>query len=247
MSEQPSNPRVAIITGAGSGIGRATALELAGRGWSVTLAGRQADSLNETAGLVAGAHPDAATLVVATDVADATQAERLVNETMRRFARIDALVNNAGLAPVLPIEKTDPGALRRVFDVNALGPGYLIHYAWPIMLRQRSGRIVNVSTLGTADPFPGFFAYAAAKSALNAFAMSCAKEGKRHNIRAFSVAPGAVETAMLRANFSESVLPREACASPEDVAQVLADCATGRRDADNGRTIYLTPDADNGA
>ncbi len=236
MNAQNSAQPVAMLTGAGGGIGRAAALLLARRGWRLTLAGRTRRTLEETAAAI----PAAQSLILTADIADPAAAKRLVDDTFSRFGRIDALINNAGLAPLLPIEQTDPETLRRVFETNAIGPGRLIHHVWPVMAAQKSGRIVNVSTLGTRDPFPGFFAYAASKAALNLFAQSCAKEGAEHGIRAFSVAPGAVETGMLRALFSERDLPPEACMSPEDVAEIVVACAAGERDEDNGRTIFLS-------
>ena len=97
--------------------------------------------------------------------------------------------------------------------------------------------MVNVSSMATQDPFPGFFAYAASKAALNLMARSCATEGREHGIRAFAVAPGAVETDMLRAAFGEDVIPREQTLDPDTVARVIVECVTGERDAQNGDTI----------
>jgi NAD(P)-dependent dehydrogenase (short-subunit alcohol dehydrogenase family) len=102
---------------------------------------------------------------------------------------------------------------------------------------------VNVSSIATVDPFPGFFAYAASKAALNLMTASAAKEGANVGIRAFAVAPGAVETPMLRASFDAKAVPPEACLEPESVARVIVACATGLRDADSGRVIPVVPEA----
>lgn len=225
---------VAVITGAGSGIGRATAAAMSSEGWRVALAGRRVEPLHETGALLSGDW-----LAAATDVADPGSCATLIERCITRFGRIDALVNNAAEAPLLPIEETDAGTLRRVFDINALGTGYLTLAAWPHMVRQGGGRIVNVSTIGTSSPFPGFFAYAASKGAVEVMVKSCEIEGRAHNIRAFGVAPGAVETRMLRAIFTEGVIPSSKCLRPEDVARVVVDCASGRRDAENGTTIRM--------
>lgn len=230
----PSSDPVAVITGAGSGIGRALAVGLAQLNYRLVLGGRTRESLSATAALT-GADCE----VVGCDVSDPVQAQTLIARAVERFGRVDALVNNAGDAPLLPIDKTTPEALQRCFAINALAPGYTIAAAWPHMVRQRSGCIVNVSTLGTIDPFPGFFAYAAAKAAVNLMARSCANEGKRHAIRAFAVAPGAVETAMLRKNFNERSLPPAACLAPSDVAGVIIACLRGERDAENGQVIVV--------
>lgn len=233
--------RVAIITGAGSGIGRATAIELARRGWRLALAARREAPLKETASLCAeasGADPDDF-LVLTTDVTDAEQCRRLVTTTVKRFKRLDGLVNNAGVAPLIPVEETDADTLRHVFAVNTLGTGYLTTAAWPVFREHGGGRIVNLSTMGTDDPFVGFFAYAAAKAAVESFARSCAKEGREDGVLTFAVAPGAVETDMLRAIADTSAIPRERTLKPEDVAAVIASCLAGERDSENGERIAV--------
>ncbi len=225
------NP-VAIVTGAGSGIGRATARVLSANGYAVSLVGRNDSSLRDTASQLTGP-----SLVIAADISDAAACEQVISRTETTFRRIDALVNNAGVAPLAPIEDTEPAMIAEVFGVNALGPAYLIHYAWPAFLRQRRSCIVNVSTMGTIDPFPGFFAYAAAKASVNLMVVSCAKEGLKHGIRAFAVAPGAVETTMLRGVLPD--LPVGMALSPDAVAAVIVDCVLGRRNEENGKVIVL--------
>ncbi len=225
---------VAIVTGAGSGIGRATAVMLSARGWRLVLAGRREERLTETAEMLTGA-----AVVVVADVGDLAEAAGIVDAAVERFGRVDALVNNAGWAPLTPIEKTGGEMLEEVFAVNALGPAAAISRAWPVFQKQKSGCVVNVSTMGTADPFPGFFAYAAAKTAVESMVRSCVVEGKKIGVRAFAVAPGAVETEILRANFSEKVLPSRKCLKAEDVAAVITACVLGERDGDNGKVIYL--------
>jgi 3-oxoacyl-[acyl-carrier protein] reductase len=203
-------------------------------GWRVALVGRREAALNETGSLL-----KAPWLAIVADVGDAAQIAGAVRRAVETWGRLDALINNAGVAPMLAIEQTTPAVIDETYRINAIGPSYAIAAAWPVFLRQRSGRIVNVSTMGTLDPFAGFFAYAASKAAVNSMARSCAKEGRGHGIYAFAVAPGAVETPMLRAIFSESVLPRARCLAPEDVARVIVECATGRRDGQSGETIVL--------
>lgn len=240
----PSEQPVAIVTGAGAGIGRATALLLARSGFRVALAGRNEGPLQEVASEIAqraGAPPCVA---IHTDVGDPEQVERLIEETQRGFGRIDVLINNAGRSDHLPIDQTDLRSIRATFDVNAIGPALAIHLVWPTFMRQRTGCVVNVSSYGTDDPFPGLFAYAAAKASVNLMARSCAKEGAEFGVRAFAVAPGAVETALLRSIFDRAMLPPEACMTPEDVARVILDCVQGRRDRDNGRTIFMRRDGD---
>ncbi len=236
--------RVALITGAGSGIGRATALLLAADGWSVALVGRRRQLLEEVATEIGD---DARVLTIGCDIAVPEHAVGAVEETVERFGRLDALVNNAGYAPLAPIDRTTPEMIEECFGVNAVGPANLIAAAWPVFMRQamRAGgaearaTIVNVSSMATKDPFPGFFAYAAAKAGVNLMAVSCAKEGAAIGVRAFAVAPGAVETPMFRGLFSEQAVGRERTLTPEHVAAVIAQCIRGERDAENGRVIWL--------
>ena len=228
---------VTIITGAGSGIGRATAEMLAPLGHALVLVGRTEAKLLDTLDVVRDSGADA--MVATADLQDAEHAAAVVHQAMERFDRIDAIVNSAGVAPLLPNEKTTEEVLEETFRINAFGPAFLIVEAWPIFRRQKSGCVVNVSTLGTSDPFPGFFAYAASKSALDSFTRSCAREGRSIGVRAFCVNPGAVETPLLRKNFPAHVLPPERALKPEAVAEVIVECIAGKRDHEHGRTILL--------
>jgi len=231
---------VAILTGASSGIGRATALLLAREGWRVALGARRVGPLEAVRHEATVAAGKAGRAVASpTNVAQPAQVRMLVDAAMAKFGRIDALVNNAGFAPNLPIDRTDQSTIQKTFEINAIGPAIAIHCVWPIMAEQGGGRIVNISTLGSVDPFPGFFAYASSKAAVNVMALSCALEGKGDHIRAFAIAPGAVETPLLRELYDEQTIPPEACLSPEEVAQVIYECIDGQRDQDNGRTIFL--------
>jgi NAD(P)-dependent dehydrogenase (short-subunit alcohol dehydrogenase family) len=225
---------IAIVTGAGSGIGRATAQLLADNGYAVVLAARSLEGISAV-----GAGLTGPSMVYQADVGSPEALSQLVAATLNRFGRIDLVVNNAGHAELQPIDRHSDELIERLYRVNAMGPAWLTAKVWPTMVAQRSGCIVNVSTYGTTDPFPGFFGYAAAKAATNLMARSCAAEGKEFNIRAFAVAPGAVETPMLRSLFDHSLLPGESCLSPVQVAEVIVECALGKRDAENGRTIYL--------
>ncbi len=233
MSKQP----VAIITGAGSGIGRAICVLLAKEGWRVALAGRNRSPLEETIEHI-HAGPDHA-LVVTTDVTHPREVTHLVEEVASRFGRIDALVNNAGAVESSPIPEMTQEHLKHMFAVNTFGPAHLIARVWPVMARQGSGCIVNVSSMSAVDPFPGLAFYGAAKSALHGLTCGIVNEGGPHNIRGFTVAPGAVETPMLRGLVSEDELPPSAVLKPNDVAQVVVECILGRRDEDIGRLIQV--------
>jgi NAD(P)-dependent dehydrogenase (short-subunit alcohol dehydrogenase family) len=246
----PSDPSapVAIITGAGSGIGRCTAATLARAGFRVVLIGRTAESLVATRdALPEGSESE----VVPADVADPDSSHEIIKSAIDRFGRLDAIINNAASAPLLPIEQHTPEIIEAIFRTNTIGPACLIAAAWPIFKQQHStGRahplgatIVNVSTLGTRDPFPGFFGYASSKAALNLMVKSAASEGREFNIRAYAIAPGAVETDMLRAIFSHDILPSSQCLSAERVAEELAACALGERLQYNGQVIFMSASA----
>lgn len=226
---------VALVTGAGSGIGRAISVRLSRANHRLVLAGRTLRTLEETGSQLPGPW-----LAVRADVADADSVSAMVDQAMAHFGRLDVLVNNAGRAPAVPIAESDPELIREVFAINALGPAWAIARAWPIFLEQGRGCVVNISSMATADPFPGLYAYAAAKGAVNVMVKSCMNERGEADIRAFAVAPGAVETAMLRAIVSESDLPPEDTLDPDEVAEVVVDCVLGRRDEQAGETIYMT-------
>jgi NAD(P)-dependent dehydrogenase (short-subunit alcohol dehydrogenase family) len=229
---------VSLVTGAGSGIGRAVATRLAGLGHRLVLVGRTGRKLEETAQpLAAAGHRDLELLEA--DVSDPAQAHACVDRAIERFGRLDAIVNAAGIAPRAPIERTDEELLDECFRVNAFGPAFLMIRAFPHMKARKSGCVVNVSTLGTTDPFPGFFAYAASKAALDSFTRSLAREGKAAGIRAYVVNPGAVETPLLRSNFPAHVLPPAKALPPEAIAEVIVDCIEGRRPERLGECVAL--------
>jgi NAD(P)-dependent dehydrogenase (short-subunit alcohol dehydrogenase family) len=231
----------ALITGAGSGIGRETTLHLARCGYALALTARGGERLEAVAD--EAAQQGAGDLLIrSTDVGRPADAEALVDAVLEAFGRLDVIVNNAGMAPSIPVGKYDIESIERCFAVNAIGPAVIINRAWPALVRQGGGRIVNVSTLGTRDPFPGFFAYAAAKCALNSFTRSIVNEGREHGILAFTIAPGVVETPLLRSIFDESQVPREMTLEPEAVAEVIVQCATGQRDGEAGEVIWLARD-----
>jgi len=230
---------VALITGASSGIGRETALRLAQLHYALALVARGGERL-EVVGDECTALGATDVLLRSTDMAVHGDVEAMVDAAVEAFGRVDVLINNAGLAEVQPLGSIELDHLEAAFAVNAIGPAIAINRIWPIMVRQGGGRIINVSSIASKDPFPGFFAYAAAKSAVNSFARSIALEGQAHNIKAFTIAPGAVETPMLRSAFSEDVLPREATLPPAEVAAVIVECARGMRDEVNGEVIWLS-------
>jgi len=190
--------KVAIVTGAGSGIGRAVSLALVRSGWSVTLAGRRADVLGETAAL---AEADAA-LVQPTDVADPDSVDALFEATKARFGRLDLLFNNAGTgAPPTPIEEHSIEHWRRVVDVNLTGAFLCTRAAFRLMKDQdpRGGRIINNGSISAHAPRPRSIAYTATKHAITGLTRSTSLDGRAYDIACGQIDIGNAATDMTRA------------------------------------------------
>jgi NAD(P)-dependent dehydrogenase (short-subunit alcohol dehydrogenase family) len=209
--------RVMMVTGGGSGIGQATAL-IAGRaGARVYVLGRRLEPLAETCGLVKSAGGRCTPLQA--DVGRYQDIAAAVERICAESGRLDVLINSAGVAPLAPMAEFDIAAFDTLVDVNISGVFYAARAVWPLMVRQRRGCIVNVSSIAAVDPFPGFQAYGASKAWVNALTSALAEEGREHGIRIYAVAPGAVETPLLRQVFPD--YPAERCLSAEDVARAI--------------------------
>ncbi|QOV87475.1 SDR family NAD(P)-dependent oxidoreductase [Humisphaera borealis] len=230
------NHPVAVITGAGKGIGRATAIELARRGYALALAARTDSDLLQT---LSAAEATDRGIAVPTDVSKYAEIDRLIDVTLDRFDRIDAIVHCAGIAPVRSLAAMTPAEWQETIDTNLSAAFHLIRAAWPAFERQRGGAIVNVSSLATRDPFPGFGAYGAAKAGMNLLGLMAAREGEPIGVRAYTVAPGAVETGMFRKIMTPEQFPKEKTLDPADVARVIAGCIQGDLRYASGEVIYL--------
>ncbi|MEX2672344.1 MAG: SDR family oxidoreductase [Phycisphaeraceae bacterium] len=228
--------RVAIVTGAGRGIGRATAAALDAAGYATVLVGRTAKTLEETAEPLT--QP---TLVHVADITDAAQCQQVIDATVERFGRVDVLANVAGFAKLMKIEQITPEDWQQTVGTNLSAIVYLTSAVWPIFKKQGGGYIVNVSSMSAYDPFPGLGAYGAAKLGVNMFTKVTADEGKKMGVRAVCVVPGAVETPMLRAMFSEKMLPSEKTLDPAKVAKLILDCIEGRREVASGEAVTIVP------
>jgi len=174
--------KIAIVTGAGTGIGRAVALALVTEGWSVGLLGRRLDKLEETA--AQAVHADAA-LPLACDVADEASIAAAFEAVKARFGRLDLLFNNAGTgAPPVPIEDLRLDQWRRVVEVNLTGAFLCTQAAIRIMKAQdpRGGRIINNGSISAHAPRPNSAPYTATKHAITGLTKSTALDGRRHDI-----------------------------------------------------------------
>lgn len=229
--------KVAIVTGAGSGVGRCVAEMLVGQGYQVVLVGRTEEKLRET-GAELGPEK-VAWIAVAGDVTSDDDRARIVDEAKSAFGRIDAVVNNAGKAGLIKIQDASIDDLRDQFEVNAIGPIDLASRCIREMPKGEGGAVVFTSSMSTKDPFPGLGVYGCAKSALNAACRAITNDGPRSKVRAYAVAPGAIETGMLRAMWNEKMLPSDKTLAPETVAQAIVDCVTGETDAKAGETVFM--------
>jgi NAD(P)-dependent dehydrogenase (short-subunit alcohol dehydrogenase family) len=186
--------KVAVVTGAGSGIGRACALALARAGYAVTLAGRRREALDATAA-AAGAE----TLVVPCDVADPASVERLFEATVQRFGRLDVLFNNAGSgAPAVPIDELAVEQWRTVVDANLHGSFLCARQAVRIMKRQqpRGGRIINNGSISAHAPRPNSAPYTATKHAITGLTKSLSLDGRPFDIACSQIDIGNAATEM---------------------------------------------------
>jgi NAD(P)-dependent dehydrogenase (short-subunit alcohol dehydrogenase family) len=224
---------VAIITGAGSGIGRATAIALSQSGYRLALCGRRESTLHETAKLAGGG------LIIPADVTNPDDITRIVETTVTKFGRVDAIVNNAGVAPVQSVEEMSIEDWHVVIDTNLSAAFYLSKAVWPVFKRQGGGAVVNLSSLAARDPFPGFAAYGAAKAGLNLFSLSLAREGAKIGVRVYTIAPGAVETEMFRGVMTAEQFPTERTLQPVDVAQTIVQCVAGDLQYTSGEVIWM--------
>jgi NADP-dependent 3-hydroxy acid dehydrogenase YdfG len=182
--------KVVVITGASSGLGEATARLLAQEGAHVVLGARRLDRLQALAaaiGLPAGA-------AIETDVTDPHQMNRLVDHAVTAHGRIDVLINNAGLMPHSPLERGRVEDWDRMIDVNLRGVLYGIAAALPHMTTQKSGHIINVSSVAGHKVRPGSAVYAATKAAVLMLSEGLRQEVKPYNIRTTVISPGAVQS-----------------------------------------------------
>jgi NAD(P)-dependent dehydrogenase (short-subunit alcohol dehydrogenase family) len=205
MSDTHSLPKVAIVTGAGSGIGRAAALALARDGWAVASAGRRADALAAT---VALAPVGARMLAVPADVTDPDSVRLLFEKTVGAFGRVDLLFNNAGRgAPPIPIEDFSIEKWRQVVDVNLTGAFLCLREAFRTMKAQtpKGGRIINNGSISAQTPRLHSAPYTATKHAITGLTKSAALDGRTHNIACGQIDIGNAETEMT-AKMKEGVL-----------------------------------------
>jgi NAD(P)-dependent dehydrogenase (short-subunit alcohol dehydrogenase family) len=227
--------RVAIVTGASSGIGRATAAAFSDAGAAVVLAARDENRLRQVAQESKGK-----TLVVRTDVTQKGDCERLIETTMREFRKLDVLVNAAGIIKTGNVENTSLEDWDAMFNINVRSVFYLMQLAVPHLIKSK-GNIVNVSSVTGLRSFPGILAYCSSKAALDHLTRCTSLELASKGVRVNSVNPGVVRTELHRrggmdeesyAKFiehsSQNTHPLGRIGRPEEVADLIIFLASDR-------------------
>jgi len=189
--------KVALVTGAGSGIGRASAVALLKAGYQVVLAGRRADALQETAAVAGDAGSRA--LAVPADVTDPASVQALFDKTREAFGRLDLLFNNAGTgAPPVPLDELSFAQWRAVIDVNLTGSFLCTQQAFKLMKNQtpRGGRIINNGSISAHAPRPFSAPYTAAKHAITGLTKATSLDGRAHDIACGQIDIGNAATEM---------------------------------------------------
>ncbi len=227
-----------VVTGGSSGIGLATAMTFASNGYNLLICGRSKERLDSAMSkILNSADSSCLCLTKAIDLGQSGSAELLAS-TALEFGRIDVLVNNAGVAPLAPLDTLTDEQLDQTINVNMRSVFKLTQAVWPLMKQQNNGVVVNLSSLASIDPFPGFSLYGASKAWIDTFTLALGGEGKEFGIRTYSIRPGAVETPMLRGLFPD--FPAEQTVSPQDIADKIWQCVSMPETHESGQAFAVT-------
>jgi 2-deoxy-D-gluconate 3-dehydrogenase len=237
--------RVAMVTGASRGLGRAMALALAEAGADVALVARSRAALEETAALVIGLGRRA--LALPADVAVEAQVDAAVARAVDAYGGIDVLVNNSGVAVVKPLVDTTPAEWRRVLETNLTGAFNCCRAAGPGMIARKRGKVVNVASVLGARGLSGYAAYSASKGGLLALTRALAVEWARHNIQVNAIAPGWFVTSMNEDAFGDSRVrdrllrdvPARRTGDPEELGALVVYLASGASDYVTGEAVFV--------
>ena len=229
--------RVAIITGGGRGIGRATALAFAAEGADIVLAARTDGEISAVAEEVRALGKRA--LAIPTDVQHKAAVDAMVAQTLNTFGKVDILVNNAGVAIHNPIPKIREEDWDVTMAVNLKGVFLCTQAVFGLMCEQQSGHIVNVSSVSGKHGHVNGGAYCASKFAVVGFTETTNNEGRAHGVKASVVCPGPVDTKMRRDNHPDDVI--EHLTLPEDVAALILFLVTQPPRAHTLETVIRTP------
>ena len=241
------NGKIAIVTGAGQGIGRGIAEKLAAEGATVVVTDLNEVTAKETAAAVAAEGFNA--VGIQADVTSRESVESMVAEVHRQFGRIDVLVNNAGWDKASPFVDSDPADWDRVVAINLYGVLHTCHAVLPIMAAQGSGSVVNLASDAGRVGSSGEAVYSAAKGGVIAFTKAIARESARHQVNANVVCPGPTDTALFASMGGDNPKLREALtkaipfrrlAQPSDLANVVAFLASDEASYVTGQTVSVS-------
>ena len=213
--------KIAIVTGSSSGIGKAIALTFGKEGASVVVAARRKDSCEKTAAQIRKNGGDA--MAIQTDVTDEAQVERLITETVKRYGRLDLLVNNAGIGGGGRIESTSTETFDRVMNTNLRGTFFCCRAGFRQM-KQNGGTIINMSSVAGVQAWAGTGTYSASKHGIMALTKSLADEGRAYKIKVSAICPGGVADELVDASPDEIL--RSEQISPYDIAEAAVYLAT---------------------
>jgi NAD(P)-dependent dehydrogenase (short-subunit alcohol dehydrogenase family) len=237
--------RVALVTGASRGLGRAMALALAEAGADVALMARSRDDLREAAAAVAGLGRRA--LIVPADVTVEAEVGAAVARALDAYGALDVLVNNSGVAIVRPLVETTPAEWRQVLETNLTGAFNCCRAVGPGMIARRRGKVVNVASVLAAQGLPGYAAYSASKGGLVALTRALAVEWARHNIQVNAIAPGWFvtpmnERALADPGIRERLLrdvPARRTGRPEELGALVVYLASPAADYVTGEVVFV--------
>jgi len=219
--------KVALVTGASRGIGRAISTALAKENATVVLAARSGEKLKDTANLVTQAGGNAE--IVVTDLADEQAVKNLVKVTTERFARLDILVNNAGVTHSAALQETKTADWDRCFQVNARAPFILCREALPLLRKAESAYIINIASVVGVKGYPLQSAYTASKHALRGMTISLAEELKGSNIHVHLLCPGGVDTELVQKVRPD--IKKQDLIQPEEIAELVLYLVTHKGNA----------------
>ena len=241
--------KIAIVTGAGQGIGRAIATKLAAEGASVAVTDVNEATAKDTAETIAGGEPAGRALAIRTDVTSRESVTAMIEQVRQEFGRIDVLVNNAGWDKVGPFTDSDPADWDRIIAINLYGVLNSCHAVLPIMVAQGSGTVVSLASDAGRVGSSGEAVYAAAKGGIIAFTKTIAREMARYQVTANCVCPGPTDTALLASAFGDNPKLRESLAraiplrrlgSPADLANAVAFLASDEAAFITGQTVSVS-------